>query len=188
MLISLYSRQGYKVEVKSKHIDSLEDMGDGIGPFEGEGNASSGKYDDGAESALAWRRSMIEKASLNVKAAKERGINYQEVYRSGLLVYEESSNKFGRVLRSIPGYLQIEYLSGGQKEYGTFDIENYLKNYTGKQSCAEIASALGVKTEDVISKLEALESKQKKTKVRIKKQSTALKEEIDHSRIDSLLV
>lgn len=77
-------------------------------------------FDDGAaDSAAAWRRGMIENALANVKNATGRLAKIGGVYEPGMLVFDEHTRKFARILYAGADALELEYISGGKGHFGS---------------------------------------------------------------------
>lgn len=75
-------------------------------------------FEDGADSAAAWRRGMIENALANVKNATGRLAKIGGIYEPGMLVFDEHTRKFARVLYAGADALELEYVSGGKGHFG----------------------------------------------------------------------
>lgn len=138
----------------SKQLEELESLHDSSGAFEEE-NDDSGS-DDVGEGAMEWRRSLIEEASENVKRAKTRPVDPSITYEVGSLLLDRESQRFGRVNRSVPGYLRILYLTGGDREYGLLDVRGYLQEVATGKRLSELALQLGMSESDVERELDHL--------------------------------
>ena len=112
----------------SKQLEELENIHDSTGAFEEEGDEEGG-FDEVGEAAMDWRRGLIEEAAENIKRAKGRPVESQLTYPIGSMLFEREARRFARVQRSVPGYLKIVYLSGGDREFGTLDVVGYLRDY-----------------------------------------------------------
>jgi hypothetical protein len=139
----------------SKQLEELENINDSTGAFEEEGDDESG-FDEVGEAAMDWRRSLIEEAAENIKRAKGRPVESGLTYPIGSMLFEREARRFARVQRSIPGYLKIVYLSGGDREFGTLDVPSYLKDYGSEKRLSELAEQLGMADVDVANELERL--------------------------------
>lgn len=100
--------------LNSKQLEELESIHDSATDFQEDSGDSDtdNSVDDSADSALAWRRGMLEKAAANVKKALGSAIDPQNVYNSGALLYDRKASKFGRVVESEAFRLKLAYLSG----------------------------------------------------------------------------
>lgn len=139
----------------SKQLEELENIHDSTGAFEEEGDEESG-FDEVGEAAMDWRRGLIEEAAENIKRAKGRPVESQLTYPIGSMLFERDARRFARVQRSIPGYLKIVYLSGGDREFGTLDVQVYLREYGADKRLSELAEQLGMADIDVAIQLERL--------------------------------
>lgn len=104
--------------LNSKQLEELENIHDTVAEFEEEpaANVESDSYDDGAESAMAWRRGMIEKAAGNVKKISRKHIDPKSSYSNGTLLFDRQAMRFGRVSSSSKGVLSLAYLTGGTNQ------------------------------------------------------------------------
>jgi hypothetical protein len=139
----------------SKQLEELENIHDSTGAFEEEGDEESG-FDEVGEAAMDWRRGLIEEAAENIKRAKGRPVESQLTYPIGSMLFERDARRFARVQRSIPGYLKIVYLSGGDREFGTLDVQVYLREYGAEKRLSELSEQLGMADIDVAIQLERL--------------------------------
>ncbi len=139
----------------SKQLEELENINDSTGAFEEEGDDESG-FDEVGEAAMDWRRSLIEEAAENIKRAKGRPVESGLTYPIGSMLFEREARRFARVQRSVPGYLKIVYLSGGDREFGTLDVPAYLKDFGAEKRLSELAEQLGMSEGDVGNELERL--------------------------------
>jgi hypothetical protein len=126
----------------SKQLEELENIHDSTGAFE--------------EEAMDWRRGLIEEAAENIKRAKGRPVESHLTYPIGSMLFEREARRFARVQRSVPGYLKIVYLSGGDREFGTLDVVGYLRDYGAEKRLSELAEQLGMAEGDVATELERL--------------------------------
>lgn len=139
----------------SKQLEELENIHDSTGAFEEEGDEEGG-FDEVGEAAMDWRRGLIEEAAENIKRAKGRPVESQLTYPIGSMLFEREARRFARVQRSVPGYLKIVYLSGGDREFGTLDVIGYLREYGAEKRVSELAEQLGMNDGDVAVELERL--------------------------------
>jgi hypothetical protein len=139
----------------SKQLEELENIHDSTGAFEEEGDEEGG-FDEVGEAAMDWRRGLIEEAAENIKRAKGRPVESHLTYPIGSMLFEREARRFARVQRSVPGYLKIVYLSGGDREFGTLDVVGYLRDYGAEKRLSELAEQLGMAEGDVANELERL--------------------------------
>jgi len=139
----------------SKQLEELENIHDSTGAFEEEGEDESG-FDEVGEAAMDWRRGLIEEAAENIKRAKGRPVESHLTYPIGSMLFERDARRFARVQRSVPGYLKIVYLSGGDREFGTLDVQSYLRDFGAEKRLSELSEQLGMSDVDVAIQLERL--------------------------------
>lgn len=139
----------------SKQLEELENIHDSTGAFEEEGDEEAG-FDEVGEAAMDWRRGLIEEAAENIKRAKTRPVEPHIQYNIGSMLFDREARRFARVQRSVPGYLKIVYLSGGDREYGNLDVVGYLKDVGAEKRLSELAEQLGLPDGDVAIQLERL--------------------------------
>src|SRR6476659_8949371 len=139
----------------SKQLEELENIHDSTGAFEEEGDDEAG-FDEVGEAAMDWRRGLIEEAAENIKRAKTRPVEPHIQYPIHSMLFDREEKRFARVQRSVPGYLKIVYLSGGEREYGTLDVVGYLKDQGAQKRLSELAEQLGLPDHDVAHELERL--------------------------------
>jgi hypothetical protein len=139
----------------SKQLEELENIHDSTGAFEEEGDDEAG-FDEVGEAAMDWRRGLIEEAAENIKRAKTRPVEPHIQYTIGSMLFDRDARRFARVQRSVPGYLKIGYLSGGDREFGTLDVVGYLKDVGAEKRLSELAEQLGLPDGDVAHELERL--------------------------------
>jgi hypothetical protein len=72
------------------------------------------------------------------------------------MLFDREEKRFARVQRSVPGYLKIVYLSGGDREYGTLDVIEHLKDQGANKRVSELAEQLGLPDIEVLHELERL--------------------------------
>ena len=139
----------------SKQLEELESIHDSTGAFEEEAD-DDGFSDEVGEAAMDWRRSLIEEAAENIKRAKTRPVEPQIQYPIHQLLFDREARRFARVQRSVPGFLKIVYLAGGDREYGTLDVVGYLKEHGAKHRLSELSEQLGMIDVDVAIELDRL--------------------------------
>lgn len=140
----------------SKQLEELENIHDSTGAFEEEGDEDGNFEELGGEAAMDWRRGLIEEAAENIKRAKTRPVEQHLTYPIGSMLFEREARRFARVQRSVPGYLKIVYLSGGDREFGTLDVIGYLRDYGAEKRLSELSEQLGMNDADVAADLERL--------------------------------
>lgn len=139
----------------SKQLEELESIHDSTGAFEEEAEDSG--VEEVGEAAMEWRRSLLEEAAENVKRAKTRPVDPAITYEIGSLLFDRESRRFGRVNRSVPGYLRVVYLTGGDREYGLLDVAAYLQEYAANRKLSELSLQLGMADSDVEAELDRLD-------------------------------
>ena len=139
----------------SKQLEELENIHDSTGAFEEEGE-DDGNFEEIGEAAMDWRRGLIEEAAENIKRAKTRPVEPHLTYPVGSMLFEREARRFARVQRSVPGYLKIVYLSGGDREFGTLDVIGYLRDQGAERRLSELSDQLGMNDADVAAELERL--------------------------------
>lgn len=145
---------GASLIFNSKQLEELESLHDSTGAFEEESDDSG--TDDVGEGAMEWRRSLIEEAAENVKRATTRPVDPAITYEVGSLLFDRESRRFGRVNRSVPGYLRMAYLTGNDREYGLLDLQGYLGEFAATKKLSELATQLGMADADVERELDQL--------------------------------
>ena len=139
----------------SKQLEELENIHDSTGAFEEEGE-DDGNFEEIGEAAMDWRRGLIEEATENIKRAKNRPVEPHLTYPIGSMLFEREARRFARVQRSVPGYLKIIYLSGGDREFGNLDLTSYLREYGAEKRLSELSEQLGMNEVNVGLELERL--------------------------------
>jgi DNA-binding transcriptional regulator GbsR (MarR family) len=139
----------------SKQLEELENIHDSTGAFEEEGD-EEGFTEEGGEAAMDWRRALIEEASENIKRSRARPVEPHLTYPINSMLFDREARRFARVQRSVPGYLKIVYLSGGDREYGSLDVTMYLREHGASRRLSELSEQLGMNEVDVANELERL--------------------------------
>ncbi|MBI5496630.1 MAG: hypothetical protein HY904_16540 [Deltaproteobacteria bacterium] len=141
--------------VFNKQLEELESLADSTGLYDEAQDDDEEEVQ--AEPSMEWRRATLEESYSRVKRAKGRPVDPNKVYEIGTLLFEPAEGKFGRVKRSVPGYLCIQFVRGGEREYGRRpDVEAYLReNHRGK-TAAELATQLGLTETEVQGHLNRL--------------------------------
>jgi hypothetical protein len=140
----------------SKQLEELENIHDSTGAFEEEADDESFGDEVGGEAAMDWRRGLIEEAAESVKRARSRPVEPHLTYAINSMLFDRDVRRFARVQRSVPGYLKIIYLSGGDREFGTLDVTMYLREHGASKRVSELSEQLGMSDMDVISELDRL--------------------------------
>lgn len=137
----------------SKQLEELEHAHDsGSSLQDGDGESESGG--EGNDAAMEWRRQLVDEAAEAVKRAKSRPVDPAITYEVASLLYDRESLQFGRVQASVPGYLRIGYLRGGEREYGHLDLEGYLTDFSKQKTPLELAQQLGMTEANIRDQLE----------------------------------
>ncbi|MCC7071250.1 MAG: hypothetical protein IT383_08005 [Deltaproteobacteria bacterium] len=139
----------------SKQLEELESIHDSTGAFEEEADDDAFS-DDVGEAAMDWRRGLIEEAAENIKRARGRPVEANIHYPIGSMLFDRDVRRFGRVQRSVPGYLKIAYLAGGDREYGNLDLDGYLREYGARRRLSELSEQLGLPDGEVGHELERM--------------------------------
>ncbi len=156
--------------LNSKQLEELESIHDSVVEFEEDAaTTDNDNFDEGAESTLAWRRSMIEKAAANVKKAHKKAIDPQAPYTLGALLFDRATKRFARVESSAPGSLQVIYLSGGANSIRQNQNHLAFEEISEGHSAAPTAK----------SKSKAAAKKKAPAKTKLKNQETLKKETIE---------
>lgn len=137
-----------------KHFDDMDDFCDFDEKLE---TAGDGDIGEAGPNPLSWRRIIIEKAVNNVKKAHENKTDLQMPYKKGELVFDEESNKFGRVLESRPGFLNLALLAGGKIIRQDINSLDFVREHRQKLTLKEMAEKLFISEIEVIALLNKLE-------------------------------
>ncbi|MEW5854630.1 MAG: hypothetical protein AB2A00_37995, partial [Myxococcota bacterium] len=141
--------------VFNKQLEELENLADGGSLYDDQQEDDEEEVQ--AEPSMEWRRVSLEEAYSRVKRAKGRPVDPNKTYEIGTLLFEPAEGKFGRVKRSVPGYLCIQFLRGGEREYGRRpDVETYLREHHRGKTAAELAAQLGLTESEVQGHLNRL--------------------------------
>lgn len=141
--------------VFNKQLEELESLADATGLYEDQ--QDDDEEEVAAEPSMEWRRALIEESYTRVKRAKSRPVDPNRTYEIGTLLFEPAEGKFGRVKRSVPGYLCIAFIRGGEREYGRRpDVESYLRDHHRGKTAAELAVQLGLTESEVQGHLNRL--------------------------------
>ena len=138
----------------SKQLEELEHANDSTGALS-DGDGSENK-EEVTEAALEWRRQLIEEAAGAIKRAQTRPVDETMTYEVKSLLFDRETRRFGRVEASVPGYLKIGYITGGDREWGLLNAEPFLKEHGANKPPADLAHQLGISEDDVLSVLDKL--------------------------------
>lgn len=108
-------------------------------------------------SSLSWRRAIIERAAINVRKAVESKTDLHLSYKSGTLVFDDEANKFGRVVESRPGFLNVSLLTGGKLVKQDMDQLDFIKKNRQKMTLPELAKELSLTEVEIIALLNQIE-------------------------------
>src|SRR6185437_7104049 len=108
-------------------------------------------------SSLTWRRAIIERAAINVRKALETKADLHMAYKAGTLIFDDQANKFGRVVESRPGFLNMTLLSGGKLLRQDVDKLDFIKKNRQKMTLPELSKELLLPEVEVISLLNQIE-------------------------------
>ncbi|MBL93197.1 MAG: hypothetical protein CMH56_15460 [Myxococcales bacterium] len=140
----------------SKQLEELDNVNDGTSNiFENPGDESS-TSNDSSETALAWRRTVLEEALANVKRSAARPVDPSMTYEIGSLLFDREQRNYGRVKRSVPGFLDISYLVGGEREFGKLNVKAFLKEFGESKTVTELARCLDLQESEILTKLISL--------------------------------
>lgn len=144
----------------NKHFDDLDDFSAFDEKLECGDESESAE--PGPNSALAWRKALIEKAVINVRKAFENKADVNAQYSQGSLVFDEEAHKFGRVIESRPGFLNVSFIGGGKLVKQNIDKLDFVRKNRTELTLQEMASKLLITEVQVIGLLNQIESEQEK--------------------------
>lgn len=133
-------------------FDDFSDFDQKLESFDDNSEGTSTQND-----SLGWRRSLIEKAASSVRKALENRIDPQSIYEKGSLLFDEESCKFGRVVDSTPGYLNITLLRGGKLVKQDINHREFIRLNRQKLTLSELADRLTISEDEVIQHLNKIE-------------------------------
>lgn len=107
---------------------------------------------------LSWRRKLIEKAAFNVKKAHSNKADPSSAYEKGALVFDGEANKFGRVVKSRPGFLSLVLLDGEELVRKDIDPLTFIRENRQKLTLPQMASELFLSEVEIIGLLNQLEA------------------------------
>lgn len=150
----------------NKHFDDLDDFSAFDEKLEcGDDSEAS---EPGPNSALAWRKPLIEKAVLNVRKASELKIDINSLYPQGTLLFDDESHRFARVLESRPGFLNLAFVSGGKLIKQSVNKLDFVRKNRVKLTLQEMAEELCISEVQVIGLLNQIEMEQEKQAASLK--------------------
>lgn len=117
-------------------------------------------------SSLGWRRIIIERAVTNVRKAMETKSDLKSSYKLGTLIFDDEANKFGRVVESRPGFLNVALLGGGKLVKQDLNRLDYIRKNRQKLTLPQMAQELFLSEVEVISLLNQIELESEKLKVK----------------------
>lgn len=138
----------------SKQLEELENMHDSSGSLDEDSDDRENNSD--GDAAMEWRRQLIEEAAENVKRAASRPVEPTIIYDAGSLLFDRDTRRFARVGASIPGFLKLLFLNGGERELGVLDLATYLTDNAAEKKVSEMALQLGMSNADVLAELDSL--------------------------------
>lgn len=139
-----------------KHFDDIDDFCD----FDDKLEPSSDGDSDCGPSPLSWRRIIIERAAGNVKKAQEAKTDIGSSHKIGTLIFDEQANKFGRVLESRPGFLNLNLLAGGKLIRRDVNQLDFVRDNRQKLTLPEMAEKLVMTEVEIIGLLNQLEAEE----------------------------
>lgn len=148
-----------------KHFDDMDDFGDFDDKLDSVTETDMG--DAGPNNPLSWRRLIIERAANNVKKAVLTKADVNVSYKKGSLVFDEEANKFGRVVESRPGLLNLSLIAGGELLRRDVNELDFVRENRQKLTLSEMAQKLSLKENDVMSLLNQLELTTEKAEPKI---------------------
>lgn len=143
-----------------KQFDDLDDFGDFDEKLDSSLDPDGGP--SRSNSTLSWRRIIIERAVNNVRKAMETKADLHTSYKLGSLVFDDEANKFGRVVESRPGFLNVSLLSGGKLVKQDLNQLDFIRKNRQKLTLPEMARELFLSELEVISLLNQIELESEK--------------------------
>lgn len=144
----------------NKHFDDLDDFSAFDEKLECGDESESAE--PGPNSALAWRKALIEKAVINVRKAFENKADVNAQYSQGSLVFDDEAHKFGRVIESRPGFLNVSFIGGGKIIKQNIDKLEFVRKNRTELTLQEMASKLFITEVQVIGLLNQIEEEHEK--------------------------
>lgn len=143
-----------------KQFEDLDDFGDFDEKLDSSLDPDAGP--SRGNSTLGWRRIIIERAASNVRKAMETKSDLHTSYKLGSLVYDDEANKFGRVVESRPGFLNVALLGGGKLVKQDLNQLDFIRKNRQKLTLPEMAKELFLSELEVISLLNQIELESEK--------------------------
>lgn len=166
MLASQYKR-GEEMATDRKHFDDIDDDFCFDDKLDGELTIED-DIDEKQLSPLSWRKSLIEKAYINVKKALNNKASMHTSYEKGALVFDEEANKFGRVMESRPGFLSLVMLDGERITRKDVDALSFVRENRHNLTLPQMATELFMSELEIIGLLNQLELEAKPATEKIK--------------------
>jgi hypothetical protein len=148
-------RRGDAMVLDPKHFDDMDDFCDFDEKLEA--TTDGDMVDSSSHHPLAWRRNIIERAVNNVKRAVEVKADVRSLHKKGALVFDEQANKFGRVIESRPGFLNLSLVGGGKLVRQDINPLDFVKENRQKLTLPEMAEKLVLSELEVIALFNQLE-------------------------------
>ena len=117
-------------------------------------------------SSLGWRRIIIERAATNVRKAMETKSDLKTAHKLGSLIFDEEGNKFGRVVESRPGFLNVALLGGGKLVKQDLNSLDYIRKNRQKLTLPQMAQELFLSEVEVIALLNQIELESEKLRAK----------------------
>lgn len=138
-----------------KHFEDMDDFCDFDDKLDTVQDTDLGE--SGSNHALSWRRIIIERAANNVKKAHELKADVKAAYKKGSLVFDEQANRFGRVVESRPGFLNMSLVTGGNLVRQDINPMVFVRENRHKLTLPEIAKTLAITEVEVLILLNQVE-------------------------------
>ena len=127
-----------------------------------------------SNNSLGWRRIIIERAASNVRKAMETKSDLKTSHKLGSLFFDEEGNKFGRVVESRPGFLNVALLGGGKLVKQDLNCLDYIRKNRQKLTLPQMAQELFLSEVEVISLLNQIELESEKLHAKPAKPAPAI--------------
>jgi hypothetical protein len=127
-----------------------------------------------ANSSLGWRRIIIERAVTNVRKAMETKSDLKSSHKLGSLIFDDEANRFGRVIESRPGFLNVALLTGGKLVKQDLNRLDFIRKNRQKLTLPQMAKELFLSEVEVISLLNQIELESEKLRIQPAAQPAAI--------------
>lgn len=144
--------------------DDMDDFGDYGDVLDGDLDSDSPR--DNIPSPMAWRKSLIEKAVAKVKKAKTIKVDTSASYTKGTMLFDKESNRFARVSESKPGFLSLNYVSGGSLIKQDLNPLEFIKENRAKMTLIQLAERLKVSETEVVKLFNQIELESEKSTIK----------------------